>query len=75
MNPADIAGLDANGKMKYKDIHLPKGKKPLVLSEDDVSYYEYMDGDGFATKLLLDEDGKVKNEYVDAARQEAHRRL
>lgn len=67
VNPADIASLDANGKMAYREIHLPKGKKPLVLSEDDVSYYEYMDGDGFASKLLLDGDGKVTNEYVDAA--------
>ncbi|MDO5742910.1 MAG: polysaccharide deacetylase [Micrococcaceae bacterium] len=67
VNPADIAGLDAKGKMTYKDIHLPKGKTPLVLSEDDVSYYEYMEGDGFATKLLIDSDGKVKNEYEDAA--------
>lgn len=67
VNPADIAGVDAKGKMKYKDIRLPKGKKPLVLSEDDVSYYEYMEEDGFATKLLIDKDGKVKNEYEDAA--------
>lgn len=66
VNPDDIAGLDASGKMKYRDIHLPKGKTPLVLSEDDVSYYEYMDGDGFATKLMIDADGKVKNEYRDA---------
>ncbi|RAX47858.1 polysaccharide deacetylase [Arthrobacter sp. AQ5-05] len=67
VNPADIASLDANGKMRYQDIHLPKGKKPLVLSEDDVSYYEYMEDDGFASKLLIDGDGKVTSEYVDAA--------
>lgn len=67
VNPSDIAGRDAKGKMEYKDIHLPRGKKPLVLSQDDVSYYEYMEGDGFASKLVLDGEGKVKNEYVDAA--------
>lgn len=66
VNPADIAGLDKNGKMAYRKIHLPKGKTPFVLSEDDVSYYEYMDGDGFPSKLLLDEHGQVKNEYTDA---------
>lgn len=66
VNPADIAGLDKNGKMEYRKIHLPKGKTPLVLSEDDVSYYEYMDGDGFPSRLLIDEKGKVKNEYTDA---------
>lgn len=66
VNPSDIAGLDKNGKMAYRKINLPKGKTPIVLSEDDVSYYEYMAGDGFPTKLLLDQNGKVTNEYTDA---------
>lgn len=66
VNPADIAEINKNGKMVYKKIHLPKGKTPIVLSEDDVSYYEYMDGDGFPSKLLLDENGKVTNQYTDA---------
>lgn len=53
------------------DIHdieapyVPEGKKPLVLSVDDVNYYEYMEKDGFARKLLLDENGEVKNLYID----------
>ena len=38
---------------------------PFVLSQDDVCYYHYMDGDGFATKLVVDEDGKIRNEYVN----------
>lgn len=45
---------------------VPEGKKPLVLSVDDVNYYEYMEKDGFARKLLLDENGDVKNLYIDA---------
>ena len=40
-------------------------KSPLVLSQDDVCYYHYMDGDGFATKLIVDEEGKIRNEYVE----------
>ncbi len=24
-----------------------------------------MDGDGFATKLIVDDEGKVRNEYVE----------
>lgn len=57
---------DENGNevMKKKEILLPEGKKAFVLSQDDVSYYEYMEGDGFATRLLIDEEtGKIKNEY------------
>lgn len=49
-------------EMKKKDIYLPEGKKPLVLSVDDVNYYEYMKTDGFATKLVIDENGEVANE-------------
>lgn len=38
-------------------IMLPPGKIPFVLSIDDVSYYEYMDGHGFANRIVIDEDG------------------
>ena len=44
---------------------LPPDKKPFVLSQDDVSYYHYMDGDGMASRLVLDENGDVKAEYVE----------
>ncbi|MDN6300140.1 MAG: polysaccharide deacetylase family protein [Micrococcaceae bacterium] len=63
VNPHDIARENADGEMEYRPIKLPQGKKPLVLSEDDVSYYEYMDGDGFATNLTLDDDGNITNTY------------
>ncbi|MFK0085353.1 polysaccharide deacetylase family protein [Glutamicibacter sp. NPDC090743] len=66
VNPEDFASLDEQGQMEYRDIMLPQGKKPVVLSIDYLSYYEYMEGDGFASKLVLDKDGKVRNEYVDA---------
>lgn len=64
VNLYDLAGLDENGNMKAKEIYLPKGKTPFVLSQDDVCYYHSQDGDGIATKLVVDEDGKVRNEYV-----------
>lgn len=65
VNPADFAGLDKKKNMSYRKIMLPAGKKPIVLSLDDLSYYEYMEGDGFADRLVLDKKGKVRNEYVD----------
>ena len=40
-------------------IHiLPPGKKPFVTSQDDVCYYDYMKGDGFATRIVIGDDGK-----------------
>ena len=44
---------------------VPEGKIPLVLSVDDVSYYDYMKEDGFPRRLVLDENGDVKNLYID----------
>ena len=51
-------------KMVWGDIMLPPGKKAFVCSQDDVCYYEYMDGDGFAARLIVDENGKPKNEML-----------
>ncbi len=77
----DIAQLttDDNGDQVYRqgDIYLPEGKKPIVLSQDDVNFYEYMidsdgdhladaGGDGFASKLLVDAHGDITCEYVTA---------
>lgn len=65
----DIAELcdDGNGNMvmKKKEILLPPGKKPFVLSQDDVSYYGYMTSDGFATKMVIDENNNPTCEYVN----------
>ena len=65
VNLYDMASVDENGNITAKEIRLPEGKIPFVLSQDDVCYYHYMDGDGFATRLVVDEKGKVRNEYVE----------
>lgn len=48
-----------DGKAVRREILLPPGKKPLVISVDDVNYYQYMEGDGFAERLDVDETGRV----------------
>ena len=53
---------DGTQIMQMKPIYLPAGKTPFVLSQDDVCYYEYMDGDGFASRMIIGEDGKPTNE-------------
>ncbi len=55
----EVTKEDGTKKFEAQEIYLPKGKKPFVLSQDDVNYYEYMEGDGFATRLVIGEDGKV----------------
>ena len=61
----DMCTVNEDGTVSRGKIMLPPGKKAFVLSQDDVSYYHYMDGDGMATKLIIDENGKVKNEYKE----------
>lgn len=77
----DIAQLttDEDGDQVYRqgDIYLPEGKKPIIISQDDVNFYEYMtdsdgdhlpdaNGDGFASKLLVDASGDITCEYITA---------
>jgi hypothetical protein len=44
------------------DVEVPQGRKPFVLSEDDVNYYDYEIGHGLGTRLVLDPGGGVKVE-------------
>lgn len=45
--------------LRKKELMLPKGKKPLIISLDDVNYNEYMLGNGTVYKLILDEKGEI----------------
>ncbi len=57
---------DDNGNTKFvqSEIYLPEGKKPFILSQDDVNYYDYMLGDGFASRIVIGEDGRPTTEMV-----------
>lgn len=50
--------------MEEGQILLPPNKKPFVLSQDDVNYYDYMEGDGFADKIVIDENGRARTEMT-----------
>lgn len=55
---------DGTTVMQPGEIMLPADKKPFVLSQDDVNYYEYMRTDGFAKRIVIDEDGNIACEMV-----------
>ncbi len=59
---------DARGtsSMEELTLKLPEGKRPIILSQDNLNYSDVRDGDGIATKLVLDENGKVKAQYTDS---------
>ena len=58
---------DANGvtRMQRNTLMLPEGKKPLIISFDDVNYYDYMLEQGFTSKLVLGDDGQIWAECTD----------
>ena len=68
-------GTDGTTQTFWSDsIFLPEGKKPVMITETMVNYFTYMTdkdedgdfGDGFASKLVVDSNGDIKAEYVDA---------
>lgn len=72
--------VDGNTNFEAKSIYLPQGKKPVMITETMVNYFEYMvdpdkdgtldgTGHGFANKLVLDANGDIKAAYVDASGQ------
>ena len=64
-----IAALETDGRgittMEMQKLRVPDGKKPVVLSQDDVNYASSKASDGMATRLVLDENGEVKALYTD----------
>ena len=67
MNDVWSETTDANGKaiMKKNTLRIPEGKKPLIISYDDVNYYTYMLENGFTYKLIIGEDGKLWSYGLD----------
>lgn len=75
-----ISMSDILSGTQLQDLYLPSGKKPLILTQTQVNYYTYMTdsdgdkrpdkgGDGFASKLIVDENGKLTCEMIDSSGQ------
>ena len=56
--------------MVRNTLMLPEGKKPLVISFDDVNYYDYMLAEGFTSKLVVGDDGQIWAQCTDPYTQE-----
>ena len=74
-----VETVGEDGKITYstQPIYLPEGKQPIMITETLVNYELFTidsdgdweadkGGDGFASKLVIDANGKIVNEYVDA---------
>lgn len=58
IDPHDVYDLEST-PVKRKKLKLPKGKKPLIMSMDDMNYYEYMQGNGYTERLTLNKDNET----------------
>lgn len=76
------SNVDASGNDLFfdKPIYLPEGKKPIMITETLVNYFNYMvgdsddkkpnaKGDGFAYKLVV-QNGEIKARYIDEQGQD-----
>lgn len=72
-----VVGNDGKTTYSSKSLMLPDGKKPIMITETMVNYFNYMidsdddgtpdkGGAGFASRLVVDGSGKIKAEMVDA---------
>ena len=69
--------LSGNDQYYAGSLWLPADKKPVMITETMVNYFNYMvdgdgdkvpdaNGDGFANKLVVDNNGNIKAEYIDS---------
>lgn len=81
VTPYQVAQENSDGTFSYCEIRIPEGKKPFIMSQDDLNYYGYMigakhsygddpifatkEGDGFAHRIVIGEDGYPTCEYMD----------
>lgn len=62
-----VETVAADGSVSFTPnthLMLPQGKKAIVLSIDDLSYYHSYESASFPDKLVLDENGRVKCHYI-----------
>lgn len=64
IDPHLLLTENTSGTISQKPLYLPPGKKPLILSFDDMNYYTDQDNHGFANKLTFDQNGNVATEIT-----------
>lgn len=51
--------VDGKEILSKKELLLPKNKKPIILSIDDLNYYDYMRENGNIHKLIVDDKNQI----------------
>jgi hypothetical protein len=56
---SDLYDVDSLGNVTKKDLYLPEGKRPLLMSIDNVGYPETRKKEGFASRLFINQNNEV----------------
>ena len=59
----DLVQVQEDGSLK--ELMLPQGKKPLIISQQNVSYSLDTYGQGLPTKLIVDDAGNIVSQAID----------
>jgi len=55
----EVTYTDERKKVNYKKPYIPQGKKPMVLSIDDLSYYPFAKQHATIHKLIIDDNNRI----------------
>jgi hypothetical protein len=55
----EVKKIEGKRTLVKKELKLPKNKIPLILSVDDINYYQYMIKNGNAHQLVIDPSGDL----------------
>jgi hypothetical protein len=58
VKPSEVFSITAMG-VSFNTLDLPEGRKPLILSMDDLNYYPYMRANGTVSRLMVDDAGQL----------------
>jgi len=58
VKPSDVFLVTPDGVV-FRTLDLPPGRKPLILSMDDLNYYPYMRANGTVSRLMVDDSGQL----------------
>lgn len=61
----DLVQVQEDGSLKEKELLLIQGKKPLIISQQNVSYSLDTYGQGLPTKLIVDDAGNIVSQAID----------
>lgn len=56
---SDLYDVDSLGNVTQRDLYLPEGKRPLLMSIDNVGYPENRKKEGFASRLFINQNNEV----------------